>query len=341
MKPMYVAVLVVFSALAGGLFMKWQIDRNSPQPAAAVSTQSPTAVQLPASAGVPAAAEQSQPAEAVQPPPAVGHQAPAAAPKLAAAHKEPKPKTTAHEVLKSQRAEPALVAQNNVPPANAAPPAQPVVQTPEVVVPPLEAQSQPTITQPAPAPEPASQPQVPVPASPEPNHVTVKSGTVISARTGQGLSSDRNTAGDEFSATLDQPLVVDGWVIAERGARLEGKIVEINKGKAQPELVLALTQLRTSDGQRVAIETETYSRRGQAASGESAAKVAVGTVLGAAIGAIAGGGKGAAIGAGAGTAAGAGVAVATRGRPAVVPAESLIRFRLKNPVTITERQGKS
>jgi len=150
-----------------------------------------------------------------------------------------------------------------------------------------------------------------------------------------------DAAGDGFSATLDQPLVVDGWVIAEKGARLEGKVVETGRGKGQPTLVVALTQIRTSDGQRVAIETETYARHGQAATGETAGKVVAGTVIGAAIGAIAGGGKGAAIGAGVGTAAGAGVATATRSKPAVLPAETLVHFRLKNAVTITERQGRS
>lgn len=59
--------------------------------------------------------------------------------------------------------------------------------------------------------------------------------------------------------------------------------------------------------------------------------------IGAAIGAIAGGGKGAAIGAGVGGAAGAGTVLATRGEDASLPSETRVTFRLKNPVTITER----
>ena len=42
----------------------------------------------------------------------------------------------------------------------------------------------------------------------------------------------------------------------------------------------------------------------------------------------------AAIGAGAGGAAGTGVVLATRGKPAVVAAESVITFRLNAPVTV-------
>ena len=63
-----------------------------------------------------------------------------------------------------------------------------------------------------------------------------------------------------------------------------------------------------------------------------------GAAGGAAIGAIAGGGKGAAIGAGAGGAAGAGTVLATRGKPAALPSETRITFRLAAPVTLTERK---
>jgi len=218
---------------------------------------------------------------------------------------------------------------------------QAVEPTPAVVQP--EPQALPPATA---EPETPQQPEpvvsVPPPAqSPALLQVTLKAGTLIPARTVEGLSSDRNAAGDGFTATLDQPLVADGWVIAERGAHLEGKVVDTGRGKGQSHLVIVLTQLKTSDGQRVAIETETFAKHAQASTGESAAKVVAGAAIGAAIGAIAGGGKGAAIGAGVGTAAGAGGAVATRAKSAVLPAETLVHFRLKNAVTVTERQGRS
>ena len=330
MKPFQVALLVVVSALAGGLFMKWQISRNMTPAAAAKPAAS--VVQAAAPATVQPVAQQSQPAEAVEPAPATPR-------------KEPKTSARPHEIVKSHRAAPVMMARNEEPPvvqspavsapafpAQAAPPAEPSVQAPEPVQqtpqPPEQAVQQ-------------SDPVASIPPAPQAPQVTLKAGTLIPARTGQGLSSDHNSPGDGFSATLDQQLVADGWVIAEKGARLEGKVIETGKGKGTPELVVVLTQLRTSDGQRIAIETETFARHAQLANGETAGKVLAGTVIGAAIGAIAGGGKGAAIGAGAGTAAGAGVAAATRSKPAVLPAETLIHFRLKNAVTITERQGRS
>jgi hypothetical protein len=57
-------------------------------------------------------------------------------------------------------------------------------------------------------------------------------------------------------------------------------------------------------------------------------------VLGTIIGAIAGGGKGAAIGAAAGAAAGAGGQVLTQGREVRVPAESILNFRLDQPLLV-------
>jgi hypothetical protein len=148
--------------------------------------------------------------------------------------------------------------------------------------------------------------------------------------------------GDGFTATLDQPLVVDGWVIAERGARLEGKVVESQRAgrvKGMSDLAIELTQLTTSDGQRVQIETETFIKHGRSSTGEDAAKIGAGAAIGAAIGAAAGGGKGAGIGLAAGAAAGTAGVMATRGKPAVLPAETHVNFRLRSTIAITERQN--
>jgi hypothetical protein len=59
-----------------------------------------------------------------------------------------------------------------------------------------------------------------------------------------------------------------------------------------------------------------------------------GAVLGTLIGAVAGGAKGAVVGAVAGAAAGAGAQVLTRGKEVNVPAESVLTFRLGNPINL-------
>lgn len=314
MKPLQVAILVAASAVVGGLFMKWQISRNIPQVTAAAPVAQPVQTQPVQPVVVPAKPAEPAPVAELKAPPAIQ-----------------KPR----EVHKPHRSEPVMLARNE----------EPVVQAPPVVAP------DPVIpTPPAQAvqPEPIQEPQpavvAPVPQLPPPLQVTLKAGTLIPVRTVERLSSDRNSAGDEFTATLERPLVVDGWVIAERGARLQGKVVNAQKAgiaSGKSDLAIVLTQLKTSDGQRVAIETETFEKHAEASSGETAGKVIAGTVIGAVIGAMAGGGKGAGIGAAAGTAAGAGGAAATRNKTVNLPPETRIEFRLRNTITLTERQKAS
>ena len=195
-----------------------------------------------------------------------------------------------------------------------------------------------------PAPEPVAPPAPPLETSSapaQPRSVTIASGTLLNVRLGQTLSTERDRSGDTFAATLDQPLVVDGLVIAEKGARATGRVVdalEAGRVKGLAHLSIELTSLMTSDGQKVELRTTRFEKEGQASKTEDAQKVGIGAAIGAAIGAIAGGGKGAAIGAASGGAAGGGVVAATRGKPAVIPAETKISFRVEQPLTITEKR---
>jgi len=147
--------------------------------------------------------------------------------------------------------------------------------------------------------------------------------------------------GDTFAATLDQELVADGFVIAERGARVEGRVVAADRGgkvKGVASLSVELTRVHTSDGQNVAIETDAFAKQAEQSRRQDAEKVGAGVAIGAVVGAIAGGGKGAAIGAGVGGGAGAGGVLLTRGDVARLPTETRIRFRLRAPVTLTEQR---
>ncbi len=129
-------------------------------------------------------------------------------------------------------------------------------------------------------------------------------------------------------------------MIGERGARVQGKVLECQNaghGQGGSSLSVHLIQLHTSDGQDVAIQTEPYHKEGPSAASDDLKKVGAGAIIGAAIGALAGGGKGAAIGVGVGTAAGGGAAAATRGKPVELPVETRIAFHLAQPLTLTER----
>jgi len=83
-------------------------------------------------------------------------------------------------------------------------------------------------------------------------------------RLGRTFRSEHNQAGDTFTATLDAPLVVDGFVIAERGARVEGRVVEAQKSshvKGAVALALELTRLNTSDGQQSWHSNRTFRKQ--------------------------------------------------------------------------------
>ena len=74
--------------------------------------------------------------------------------------------------------------------------------------------------------------------------------------------------------------------------------------------------------------------KGKGEGGNTAKKVVGGAGLGALIGGIAGGGKGAAIGAGAGAATGTAVAGSKKGQQLQIPSETLLEFRLQQPVSL-------
>src|ERR1022692_2970563 len=233
MKPFQIGLLVLVGALGGALIMKFT-QRPKPAPI-------PIARAAPVPAPVP-----------VAPAPA------------APAPESPKPVTTAPPVRNSEparRTHPAAttVAQN-LPPAQApAPPVPAPVQEPSA--PPATAEPVPApVATPAPAVE-SEEPPAPQPAP----SVTLQGGMTLQVRLGESLSSEHNQAGDTFTATLDAPLSAGGFVIAERGARVEGRVVEAQKSghvKGKATLALELTNLNTSDGQHVAIKTETLRKQG-------------------------------------------------------------------------------
>ena len=175
-------------------------------------------------------------------------------------------------------------------------------------------------------------------AEPPKTH-TLETGTTIKVRTTSLISSKTSSTGGTFEASLAAPLEVDGYLVAGRGAAVEGVITEAEDGgrvKGKASITVALRRITTADGQSISIRTDTESREAQGSTKKDALKVGIASGLGAAIGAIAGGGKGAAIGAGAGAAGGTGVVLATKGDAAQIPAETLLTFKLAAPVTVTE-----
>ncbi|HEY2820176.1 MAG TPA: hypothetical protein VGJ06_03960 [Candidatus Acidoferrum sp.] len=180
------------------------------------------------------------------------------------------------------------------------------------------------------------------PATPPPATLTIPAGAVLSVRVNEYLSSDQNHVGDRVTATLQQPVVVNGYVVARRGQMLVGQVEAAEKAgrvKGTSQLGIELTDITTADGQSRPVLTELWKASGGTTHGADAATIGGTTALGAAIGSIADWGRGAAIGAGAGAAAGIGAVLLTRGRPTVIPPETWLTFRLKEPVTVDTTQS--
>ena len=93
-----------------------------------------------------------------------------------------------------------------------------------------------------------------------PPTLVLPAGTVIQVRTNQWLSTDRNIVGDGFYATLAQPIVVDGWVVALRGQSILGRVSLSQKANGSnhntSQLGLQLSELTFADGQLLPIQTQ-------------------------------------------------------------------------------------
>ena len=186
----------------------------------------------------------------------------------------------------------------------------------------------------------AAAPKPAAPQPPPPRVATLRSGMSIGVHTTSTLSTETNTAGELFTATLAEPIVDGDWVIAQRGARVEGVVVDADKGgraKGVASLSVALRRLTLADGRTIDLQTSTVTTEAGTSKGKDAKRIGIGAGVGAAIGGIAGGGSGAAIGAAVGGGAGTAATLATRGDAAVVPTETALAFVLTSPVSITQR----
>ena len=338
----FVAGVVV--ALGGALIYVRASEMLHPppvvQPVSANDQLAQTPSQLPAPP--PAAAEEPAPTPASKSTPAKESDDSTPAPKPAAKHTPAPVKVrdsapAARATKPVPHSEPIQIAQNTPPsPASMNPAPAPAGGD----------SNQLTLPQPPPPgyPDPqSSTPEnapAPIPAPRTPHVVTLPAGTTLNIRLGETLSTDHNYTGDTFRGTLDTPIIMNGFIIADHGSRVLGRIVTAQKAghiEGAADLNLTLTEINTTDGQRVAIQTNTNDRKGPSGSNHGGEKIAGGAALGAIIGAIAGGGKGAAIGAGAGGAAGTGAAMATHGKACVIPTETRLSFSLAAPITLTEK----
>ncbi len=168
---------------------------------------------------------------------------------------------------------------------------------------------------------------------------TIPSNTELTVRTNEEINSRSSSEGRTYSAVIERDVLDDtGAVAIPRGSDAQLIVRNVSGGgvTSSPDLALDIQSVSVS-GQRYLVSTADVERRGAGGLGKNrrtAEMVGGGAVLGTVIGAIAGGGKGAVIGAIAGAGAGAAGQVLTRGKEVKVPAESVLTFKLDQPLRL-------
>ena len=125
----------------------------------------------------------------------------------------------------------------------------------------------------------------------------------MTIRTTATLSSDTHTVGEKFFGALDEPLRAEAWVVAAKGTIVEGIVVEADRGgrvRGRPWLSVQLTKVHSGGAGVIRMESNPVWREG-------------------------GDGR---------------LIMLRRGSPAVIPANTVLEFSLKGPVTVAERAGE-
>ncbi len=156
----------------------------------------------------------------------------------------------------------------------------------------------------------------------------IERGTEISVRLIDSIDSDVNRPGEEFRASLEDPILLGDEVAVRKGADATVRLVakeESGRIRGRSALTLELVSVMV-DGKPMSIESGEVMQYSGSRAARTAKSAAVVGAIGAVIGGIAGGGKGAAIGAAAGAGAGAGAQIFLDPQRVKVPSESVLTF---------------
>jgi hypothetical protein len=169
-----------------------------------------------------------------------------------------------------------------------------------------------------------------------PATVEIPAGSSVVIRMIDDVDSERDKVGQTFRAALDEPIMVDGRAVVDRGADVTVKLVDDKQSgrlAGRTELTMDVESI-VVNGRKVDLLTQEVTQASASRTGRTAKVVGGTAAVGAIIGAIAGGGRGAAIGAASGAGAGTAVQVLTKGQRIRIPSETRLTFTLEQPVRI-------
>ena len=228
-------------------------------------------------------------------------------------------------------------------PAKPAPPLQPEVQP--------EPQPRPVV---APPPAPVRAQAPPPVAMTASTGGAVPEGTVLQITLNGTLSTRRNRQGDNFTATLSEPVLMEGstQVLIPAGATIAGVITRVQRPgrvKGTGEMHMRYDHLSIPGGGEYAMSAATSgigdtrtskvdegegTLKGKTSHGRDAAAIGGTTAGGAVIGGIAGGPAGAGVGALIGAGVGIGGVLITRGKDIDLPSGTTVQIKLQAPLNL-------
>jgi len=167
----------------------------------------------------------------------------------------------------------------------------------------------------------------------------IAAGTEIVVRTNEAIDSKTAQAGQTVAAVVERDVTAaSGAAGIPKGSEAQLMLRKVSGGgiTGGSGLVLDLHSV-TIDGQRYTVNTTSIQRsnsKGIGRNRRSAEMTGGGAALGTLIGAVAGGGKGALLGAIFGATAGGTAQVLTKGTEVRIPVESVLTFRLSQPLQL-------
>jgi hypothetical protein len=168
--------------------------------------------------------------------------------------------------------------------------------------------------------------------------VTLAPGTLLQLRTSESVDSKRAKEGEPVQFVVIQDVTMGGVLAIPRGVVVHGVVTEsknVGSGDLAGSSVLALT-LTSLDlgGRNYPLLSDQFKVKGPNKAGQTVGSAIGGGVIGTIIGCAVGRGAGCAIGAGAGVAGGTAASAASPGPRVWIPAEALVTFHIKSPLTV-------
>ncbi len=178
--------------------------------------------------------------------------------------------------------------------------------------------------------------QGPNPGVPPAYNLTIPAGTELAVRVNERIDVKHAVPGEHFSGEIVEPVMREGTVLIPRGTPVRGRIDEAHRRghfKGASVLELRLVSMRLN-GYDYGLDTHDTVRAKRGKGRRSAGLIGGLTGAGMLIGGLASGGVGLAVGGASGAGAGTLLAGTTGNRDIVIPAESIVHFRLADQLVV-------